>query len=197
MTALTSAVGLVLAGLIILWVIEGIDAWLLSDRLQRHGIHPRDIDELDGILWSPFLHSGWEHLVSNSFTYLALGALVAIRGRRYWLLVTLFSAVFGGGLTWLFAAGGNHIGASGVVFGYLGALIGAAVFERRLAAIGPALIAMMFYSGMAVGFVPQDGISWEGHIFGALAGFVAAKLLATPRPPPPELTDEEIGFDWD
>jgi membrane associated rhomboid family serine protease len=102
-------------------------------------------------------------------------------------VVTVVVALLGGLLTWLFAGSGNHIGASGVVFGYFGALLGAAFFERRPAAFAPALVAIMLYYGLIVGLVPQDGISWEGHLFGAIAGLTVAKLLVEIK----EVDDED------
>jgi membrane associated rhomboid family serine protease len=102
---------------------------------------------------------------------------------HYWARVTIVTIVVGGALTWALGGDGNHIGASGVVFGYLGAILGAAFFERRPRALAPALLVVGFYSGMLVGLVPQDLVSWEGHLFGMLAGFGAARWLAEPRPP--------------
>jgi membrane associated rhomboid family serine protease len=131
---------------------------------------------------------------------LALGGLVAIRGMRYWARITVVVIVVGGGLTWALAGDGNHIGASGVVFGYLGAILGAAVFERRPKALAPALLAIGFYSGMLAGLVPQEFISWEGHLFGLLAGVVAARWLAEPPQPrvdrPEDVQPWEIDEPW-
>ena len=91
--------------------------------------------------------------------------------------------LLGGLLTWVFGQSGDHIGASGVVFGYFGALLGAAIFERRPATIAPALVAVMLYYGLIVGLVPQPGISWEGHLFGVVTGLASAKVLVGPRKP--------------
>jgi membrane associated rhomboid family serine protease len=188
--ALTSAIGLIVAYVAVIWLIEIVDTFVLGSRLQRNGIQPRNTDGLDGILWAPFLHSDWGHVFSNSAPLLALGGLVAIRGRGRWLTVTAVAIVVGGFLTWLLAGSGNHIGASGVVFGYFGALLGAAFFERRPAAIAPALVAVLLYYGLIVGLVPQDGISWEGHLFGVLAGLLVSRLLANPPKPAP--ADHEV-----
>lgn len=171
-------VGVLLASL---WAVEIVDAIPFTPDLQANGIRPREASGLDGILWAPFLHNGWWHLIANSAPFAILGGLVAVRGLRYWLTTTVVVAVLGGLLTWMLAGGGNHIGASGVVFGYFGALIGAAIFERRLAAGATAMVAIMLYGGLISGFLPRPGISWEGHLFGAIAGLVAARVLAEPR----------------
>lgn len=192
---LTSAIGIIAVLVVLLWFIEALDSVVLGDRLQRNGIGPRRTDGIDGILWAPFLHSTWAHLISNTIPFAVLGGLVAVRGRRRWLIITAVVVFLGGGLTWLLGGGGNHIGASGVVFGYLGALIGAAIFERRPSSIAPALVAILLYGGIVVGFAPQRGVSWEGHLFGALAGLVAARILTEPTPPRPELDDDEL-FDF-
>lgn len=168
-----------------MWVVEVVDSTILDDWAQGGGIHPRRLEGIDGILWAPLLHAGWGHIASNSIPWLALGGLVSVRGWRYWLTVTTIVLVGGGAATWALAGGQNHVGASGIIFGYFGALLGAAFFERRPATVGPALIVIMMYSSMLIGLVPQDGISWEGHLFGMLAGIGAARLVAdrTPRVP--------------
>ena len=177
----SSAFGWVAIFVVLIWLIEIVDTFLFGSSLQRGGIHPREQDGLDGILWAPFLHSDWGHVFSNSAPMVVLGGLVALRGRARWLTVTVAGIVIGGGLVWLFGRAANHIGASGVVFSYFGALLGAALFERRPRAIAPALVAVMLYYGMLVGLVPQEGISWEGHLFGMIAGLAVAKLIVEAR----------------
>ncbi|NNE94964.1 MAG: rhomboid family intramembrane serine protease, partial [Acidimicrobiales bacterium] len=169
------------------WLIEITDTYLLSDRLQRNGIVPRRSDGIDGILWAPFLHSDFGHVMSNTFPFLILSGLILLRGLRRWMTVTIIGILLGGLLTWLIGGTGNHIGGSGVIFAYFGALFGAAFFERRPAALAPALVAVVMYTTtVVVGLVPQDSVSWEGHLSGFIAGIVAAKLLAEPRPARPD-----------
>jgi len=177
-------VGLMVVALAVMWGIEVIDSVALNDELQRNGLRPRHREGLDGILWGPFLHSDFGHIASNSVPFLGLGGLVAVRGRRYWAWVTSAAIILGGGLTWVLAGDGNHVGASGVVFGYFGAILGAAVFERHVRALGAALIALGFYSSLIAGLVPQDAISWEGHLFGLIAGLIVARVLAEPQSKP-------------
>ncbi len=187
---LWTPIGLLVLALVVMWGIEIVDTLALGDRLQGNGILPRRQDGLDGIAWAPFLHSDFGHVASNSLPLVALGGLVAARGMRYWAWVTVTVMVVGGALTWALAGFGNHIGASGVVFGYFGAILAAAVFERRLRALAPAVLVLVFYGGMVAGIVPQDFISWEGHLFGMFGGVVAAKAMAEPRRPRPAETDK-------
>ena len=197
---LWTPVGLLVIAIVVIWAVEIVDTFGLDDRLQRHGIRPRRTDGLEGVAWAPLLHADFGHVASNSVPLLALGGLVAIRGMRYWGLVTVAVLVGGGALTWALAADGTHIGASGLVFGYLGAILGAAVFERRPKALAPALLAVGFYSGLLVGLVPQDFISWEGHLFGMIVGIVVAWRLAEPRAPrmdrPEDIQPWELDEPW-
>lgn len=177
-----------------MWVIEIVDRVVPGLDLQANGIHPRRLDGLDGILWAPFLHSTFGHLMSNTAPLLILGALLLLRGMRAWAVTTASVIVIGGAITWVIGGAGNHIGASGVVFGYFGALIGAAIFERSLRAGALALVAVMFYGGLWVGLLPRDGLSWEGHLGGLIAGFLVARVIAEPRPkalPEPPATGDE------
>ncbi|MDE0065688.1 MAG: rhomboid family intramembrane serine protease [Acidimicrobiaceae bacterium] len=194
---LWTPIGLLVLALAVMWGIEIVDTLALDDRLQGNGILPRRRDGLDGIVWTPFLHSDFGHIASNSLPLLALGGLVAVRGMRYWALVTLTVIVVGGGLTWALAGFGNHIGASGVVFGYFGAILSAAVFERRPRALASALLVIVFYGGMVAGIVPQDYISWEGHLFGMAAGVIAARAMAEPRRPQATAPDNPEPWELD
>ncbi|MBN4047584.1 rhomboid family intramembrane serine protease [Acidimicrobiaceae bacterium AH-315-P05] len=193
-------VGLLVIAVVSIWLIEIVDSVALGEQLQRNGIQPRRLAGLDGILWQPFLHSDYGHVASNSIPLLALGGLVAVGGMRYWSRVTLVTIVAGGALTWALGGQGNHIGASGLVFGYLGAILGAAVFERRPRALAPALLVLGFYSSMLAGVVPQDSISWESHLFGLIAGIGASRRLAVPRRSQPDRPDNiqpwEVDEPW-
>lgn len=164
-----------------MWVIEIFDTIVFDDRLEGGGIHPRRLDGLDGILWAPMLHAGFTHLISNTVPFLVLGLLVMAHGRSTWWKVTGIVASVGGATVWLVGGAGNHIGASGVVFGYLGFLVGAAFFGRSAKAFGLAVVAVVLYGSLVWGFLPRRGVSWEGHLFGAAAGVLAAFALLRRR----------------
>lgn len=181
-----SGLVLLVGMLALMWLVQIVDEVALNDRFESDGIHPRHLDGLLGILWAPFLHSGFAHLVANSIPFLVLGGLVVAHGRLRWIQATVFVILVGGALTWLFGRTANHIGASGVVFGYFGYLVGSAFIRRNLTAIITAIVAVVVYGGLILGFVPRAGVSWEGHVFGALAGLAFAKV-AGQRPDPSEL----------
>lgn len=180
----------------VMWLAELVDA-ALGGTLTAHGIGPRRIDGLEGVLTAPLLHSGLGHLLSNTVPLLALGLLVAIRGRAWWLAVTGAVWLGGGALVWLLAGGVNHVGASGLVFGYFGALLGSAVRTRRPASLAPALVAIFLYGSLLVGLVPQVGLSWESHLFGLVVGAVVAHRLADPPAPPDPDDEHDILYPWE
>lgn len=170
---------LLLGTVAIAWGLEIVDT-VLFGFLDRFGIQPRSISGLSGIATSPFLHLGFPHLVSNTVPFLVLGGIVLIGGRRLFLEVTLIVAGLGGGALWLLGPGAtNHLGASLVIFGYLGFLLARGVFDRSLFWVVVSVAVLLGYGGMLAGVLPgQPGISWQGHLFGFLAGILAARLLA-------------------
>jgi membrane associated rhomboid family serine protease len=173
------AVARVLIGVIaVLWLVEIIDVLFFDHALERQGIQPRSWGGLDGILLAPFLHDDYAHLISNTVPLAVLGALVLLRGIPRWFQVTAVVIIVGGFATWLLARSANHIGASGVVFGYLGFLLAAGFFERSVRAIALGAITAFAYGGLLWGVLPtRPGISWESHLFGFAAGALAASWL--------------------
>jgi membrane associated rhomboid family serine protease len=171
----------VLCLVLVMWVVEVADT-LLDHRLDRYGIEPRDVDGLDGVLFAPFLHVGFGHLIANTLPFAAMGAVIALEGPLRLLAVTAIAALVGGLGTWLVAAEGTiHVGASGVVFGYATYLIARGVFNRRLGEIGIGVVLVVLWGGaLMAGLEPREGISWQGHLFGAVGGVVAAAILARP-----------------
>lgn len=161
---------------------ELVDTVLGGD-LDRFGIRPRQLDGLDGIVLSPFLHSGFGHLVANALPLLVMGTAICLSGTRRFVHVTLIVGLIAGVGTWLTGSTGSlHIGASGLVFGYLTYLISRGLFDRRIGYLVGGLIALFVYGGVLWGLVPRPGISWQGHLFGAIGGIVAAGVLHAPRP---------------
>ncbi len=164
-----------------MWIGEVADA-VSGLRLDRYGIGPRDPEGLVGIVAAPFLHAGLGHVAANTVPFLLLGFLVALGGALRVVIVTAVVALVGGLGTWLLApASSLHIGASGVVFGYAGYLLSRGFFSRRLRDLALAAVIVLVWGGALLGgLVPEAGISWQGHLFGAIGGLVAGRALAGP-----------------
>lgn len=166
----------------ILYLEELIDG-VLGHPLDAFGIRPRDIGGLVGIPLAPFLHVGFGHLIANTVPFIVLGWFVLLRETSHFLWVTLGVIVLGGLGVWLFGQTGSiHLGASGLVFGYLGYLMLGGWFERRVGTILGSLFVAVLYGSLVFGVLPgTPGVSWEGHLFGFLAGVFMAWLLARRR----------------
>ena len=164
---------LVLAAVALLWAVEAVNL-ITEHTLNTWGILPRTLTGLRGIPVSPFLHANLSHLLVNTLPFLVLGGLVCLQGRRAFLGVSLFITVAGGAAVWLFGRMAYHIGASGLIFGYL---VARGWYERSLGSILIALVTLFFYGSLVWGMLPTTSyISWEGHLFGLLAGIVAARI---------------------
>lgn len=163
----------------LLYVIEVMDV-VSGDSLQRNGIQPRSVDGLDGVLWSPLLHDNWAHLLGNTVPFLVFGFLAMAGGTGQFIAVTATIWLLGGAGVWLLGDGGtNTIGASGVIFGWLVFLLARGFFARSARQIALAVVLFAIWGGILFGVLPgQIGISWQAHLFGALAGLLAASLVA-------------------
>jgi membrane associated rhomboid family serine protease len=164
----------------LMWLVEIVDSVLLSDAWQRQGIMPRTWSGLDGVLWAPFLHGSYGHLASNTVPFVFLsGIIVVTRNVRTWLVVSGIVTVVGGLAVWLVARGSIHLGASILIFGYISYLMVAGFFERSATGVVVGVVVALLYGGTLVfGVLPvSTGVSWEGHLFGAGAGVVAASML--------------------
>lgn len=161
-----------------MWLVEIVDTVIYRGRLDRFGVIPRDPESLWGILWMPFLHGNFTHLISNTVPFVILGWLVMSYGLNTFYSTSIFAMVVGGAGVWLFGSAGVHIGASGVIFGYLGFLLARGLFERSAQSILLSMLVLFFYGGLIFGVLPgQPGVSWEGHLFGFIGGVLAAKQL--------------------
>lgn len=164
--------------LAIMWLIFLLDMIFRLD-LARFGIYPRVQSGLAGIVTAPFLHGNWQHIVSNSLIiFVLLGTTWFFYPRLAWPAV-LLSVILGGSLIWLFARGGSyHIGASALIYSMAAFLIAMGIFKGTFKSLLIALVIIIMYGGLVYGILPTDKpISWEGHLFGAVAGIVTAYLL--------------------
>lgn len=162
--------------IVVLFVVEVVDQ-LMNGRLDQNGIVSRRVSGLDGILWAPFLHADFAHLIANVIPGAVLGFLVLLTGRFLW--VTAIVWVVSGFGVWLTGpSSAVTIGASGIVFGWLAYLLVRGVFNRDLWQVLGGVVLLAVYGGVLWGVLPQGGgVSWQGHLFGAVGGVLAAWIL--------------------
>ncbi|MCA6597689.1 MAG: rhomboid family intramembrane serine protease [Pseudanabaena sp. M046S1SP1A06QC] len=165
---------------IVFWAVFIVNKFLFGSRLNTLGILPHYLIGLRGILFAPFLHGSFYHVAANTLPFIVLGWFVMLRNIKDFYFVSFMSALIGGVGTWVFGRPNSvHIGASGIIFGYLGYLLFRGYFERSFVAIAISLIIGITYGGLIWGLLPtRSYISWEAHLFGFIGGIVAAKLLA-------------------
>ena len=163
----------------LLYVIEIVDQLSGSRLQQAGGLEPLESDGLDGILFAPALHGTWEHLVANTMPLLIFGFLLGLAGARRWLEVTALVWLVSGAGVWLTGGVGTvHVGASMLIFGWLVYLLVRGVFSRNAGQLALGVILLFLYGGVLWGVLPgQPGISWQGHLFGAIGGGLAAWWL--------------------
>ena len=162
--------------LVAIWAVFVLDRFL---PLEKFGLVPRDVGGLIGIIAMPFLHGDFGHLMSNTVPLAVTLLLLAGSRADSGAIVVLITLLGGLGL-WLFGRNALHIGASGLVFGLIAFHIFAGIFEKRLSSIIITLVIGATYAGVLFqGVIPgQKGVSWDGHLFGAIAGALVALVTA-------------------
>ncbi|WP_193605609.1 rhomboid family intramembrane serine protease [Nocardioides dongkuii] len=160
---------------VLLWALEVVDT-ASGHQLDGYGVRPRDDEGLVGILFAPLLHGGWGHLSANTVPVLVLGFLVLATGLTRGLAATGVIWVVGGLGTWLVAPANTvHLGASVLVFGWLTYLVVRGFVNRRGGEIALGIVVLLVWGGLLWGVLPgAAGVSWQGHLFGAVGGVVAA-----------------------
>lgn len=164
----------------LLWAVQVIN-WIIGYGLNpAFGLIPRYLGGLDGVIAMPFLHASFAHLMANTPPLLVMGGLLVATTTRALLAVNAVVIGLGGGLVWLFGGAAIHIGASGLVFGWFGFLVTRGLVDRSPITLGAAVVVGVLYGSILWGVLPgQPGVSWEAHLFGAIAGAVAAVLVRT------------------
>ncbi len=157
------------------WAVFILNNLILHGHLNQNGLRPRHIGGLPGIIWSPFLHGSFQHLMANTVPLALLGAILCLRGRNEFAIVTMMGVILSGVLTWLIGRNAYHIGASGLIFCFFGYLASLAFFERKIGTLLLSIVCIVGYGGIIRGILPtSSAVSWEGH----LAGFISGITLA-------------------
>jgi membrane associated rhomboid family serine protease len=148
-----------------------------GNSLVSHGLVPRTLSGLQGLIFAPFLHGSVRHLLSNLLPLAVLSWLVMSEGLERYFRVAILVALIGGLLVWCFGRQYVHVGASGLIFGLWTYVLARAWYQRSILSVLIAMFAVVSYSGLVFGFIPVPGVSFEGHIAGAVAGGVIAWIM--------------------
>jgi membrane associated rhomboid family serine protease len=180
---ITKQVTILMTMVAIFWFVEIVNVLFFHSSyrsLAQYGIIPRNFVGLRGILFAPFLHGGWGHLIANTIPFITLGWLVMLQETSDFFIVTIVTMLVGGVGTWLFGATNSvHIGASILIYGYLGFLLLRGYFQKNIPSIFLSVVVFFIYGGLIWGVLPsQIGISWQGHLFGFLGGVLSAFAIA-------------------
>jgi len=160
-----------------LWLIYFVNI-ILHQRLLYLGIIPRHLLGLPGIFFAPLLHANFNHLFYNTIPLIVLSNFILIQGVNYFLAVTAFITIVSGILIWCFAKSGIHVGASALITGYWGLLVGDIYEQGTLTAYILGGLSLYYFAGIFFGIFPQQkGVSWEGHLFGLIAGLSLSFIL--------------------
>lgn len=172
--------------LCLMWIIKGTE-WLSDSSFAHWGLWPRHTKGLIGIASMPFLHGSWQHLVSNSLPFLLLSSTLFFFYKdlawRVFIALWLISGLW----LWVGGGAGYHIGASAIVYGLAAFLFFSGIIRKNSSLLRITLIVSFLYGGLVWGFFPEffpkKNISWEGHLFGFLAGMLLAFFFRKQGPP--------------
>jgi membrane associated rhomboid family serine protease len=170
-------IAIVLSLVSLLWLVHLIQFLNLFD-FSGYGNWPRHVEGIKGIIFSPFIHGSFEHLISNTLPILVLFTVLLNAYPKEAFYVIGFVHLSTGLLVWLFAPStGIHVGISGIIYGIACFLIASGLFRRDRNSTTIAILVTLVYGGMIVGFFPRQGVSWQSHLYGAITGAVAAFAL--------------------
>lgn len=168
---------------IVIWIVYLVSV-LFNLSFVTLGVLPREISGLVGIFFSPLIHENFSHLFSNTLPLIVLGYGVFYFYPHAAYKVILLVYLLTGSLVWLFARTAYHIGASGIVYGFVAFIFFSGLFRRDNKSISLALVVIFLYGGLVWGIFPgQENISWESHAFGALSGIISAFIYRKIDPP--------------
>ena len=175
----------------LMWIVKLFEFTTGID-LGSFGIYPKNISGLKGILFSPFIHGDWNHLISNTIPFFILSALMIFNYRKVAFKAFVFIYLFGGLLLWMTGRENYHIGASGLIYGMAFFLFFIGIFRKNIQALALSLFVVFLYGSIIWGVLPIDiAVSWEGHLMGAICGGISAFYFRNVDLPAPIILEDD------
>jgi membrane associated rhomboid family serine protease len=166
--------------LAVIWIAFAVDVILINIPFAQFGLLPRTTKGLIGIVTCPFIHAGLFHIISNSVSLFILLTITTIFFKKDTFTVVAYIIVIGGALVWIFGRSSYHVGTSGLIYGLAGFLIAFGAYKRKIVPIAISIFVVFTYgASLFIGLLPVfPGVSWEGHLFGAVAGVITARIAS-------------------
>ena len=175
----------------VLWIVQFAQYFELID-LTAYGNWPHHREGLKGIIFSPFIHGSFDHLISNTLPMIVLLTVLLNAYPSVAILVLVFVHLLSGIMVWTFAPdNGVHIGISGIIYGIAAFLVASGLFRKDRTSVTIAILVGLTYGSMVWGFIPQQGISWQSHLYGAITGVISAFIFRNRDLPEPHPLDLE------
>ncbi|HOW10427.1 MAG TPA: rhomboid family intramembrane serine protease [Bacteroidales bacterium] len=181
----------------LMWFVKAVELMFDVD-LTRMGIYPLSVNGLQGILFSPLIHSGFGHLFNNSLPLFFLGTFLFYFYSEIAVKVSLWVYFLTGAAVWVTGREAWHIGASGLIYGMASFLFFSGIIRKHFRLAGLSLLIVFLYGSMVWGLFPDvyRDVSWESHLLGFVAGIVLAVLYRKQGPQAPvyEWPEDEVSI---
>ena len=160
--------------LLMMWLVKIIEM-NFQINFVRYGVFPKTIDGLKGVLFSPFIHKDFTHLINNSYPIIILGGMLFAIYHKIATQLFIWLYFISGLLLWVIGRPSFHIGASGLIYALASFLLVSGIIRKNPRLTAVSMLVIFLYGSMIWGLLPtKEPISWEGH----LAGFIAGILVA-------------------
>ena len=181
--------------LLLMWLVKIIEV-NFQISFVRYGVFPQTIDGLKGILFSPFIHKDFTHLINNSYPILILGGMLFAIYRKIATQLFVWLYFIAGFWLWVIGRPSFHIGASGLIYALASFLLVSGIIRKNPRLTAVSMLVIFLYGSMIWGLLPtKEPISWEGHLSGFIAGIIVAIFYRNEGPKPKKYQweiDEEI-----
>jgi membrane associated rhomboid family serine protease len=183
--------------LLVIWLVFLVDSSLKLD-LVYHGLFPRKISGLQGILFAPLIHGGIKHIVANSLPLFALSSLLFYFYRNLSYKVLIICYLLTGILVWIIGRPSYHVGVSGIIYSLAGFLFASGIIRKHIGLMAISFLVAFQYGSMIWGIFPiEDRVSWESHLSGLMAGLALAWVYRNRGPVGNRFFWQGLGYSTD
>ena len=168
--------------LLIMWTTH-LFQFVFNISFIKLGVLPKTYIGLKGVVFSPFIHKDWSHLINNSYPILVLGTLLFYSYKKIAYRIFFLLFIFSGVFLWMTGRQSFHIGASGIIYSLASFLFFSGIIRKNPPLTAISLVVLFLYGSMIWGLFPINKFSsWEGHLSGFITGLVISILFREDGP---------------